>query len=98
MTLDEGLWRLWRDEPDPFPQRFEGRIEDGGRTIAGRWEKALDGTTWAIDFDLTYRKTGQPSAPSANARPARPASPRGREGDRPAAPIPLPSPPTPPIH
>jgi hypothetical protein len=58
MTLDEGVWKLWRDESNPFPQRFEGRFEDRGRTIAGRWEKAEDGSSWSVDFDLTYRKAG----------------------------------------
>jgi hypothetical protein len=58
MTLSEGVWKLWRDSPDPFPQRFTGTFEDGGRTIAGRWEKAPDGSEWETDFDFTYRRTG----------------------------------------
>lgn len=56
MTLDGGVWRLWRDVPDPFPQRYAGTFSDDGATIAGRWEKAEDGSTWDTDFDLTYRK------------------------------------------
>jgi hypothetical protein len=58
MTLDEGVWKLWRDDPDPFPQRFTGTFGDDGSTIAGRWEKAEDGSNWETDFDLTYRKAG----------------------------------------
>ncbi len=58
MSLDEGVWSLWRDSPDPFPQRFTGMFSDDGRTITGRWEKAEDGSTWSTDFDLTYRKLG----------------------------------------
>jgi hypothetical protein len=58
MTLSDGVWKLWRDAPDPFPQRFTGTFEDGGRTIAGRWEKAPDGSEWETDFDFTYRRTG----------------------------------------
>jgi hypothetical protein len=58
MTLRDRVWKLWRDSPDPFPQRFTGTLSDDGRTIAGRWEKAEDGSNWNIDFDLTYRKTG----------------------------------------
>jgi hypothetical protein len=27
-----------------------------GKTIAGRWEKAEDGSNWETDFDLTYTK------------------------------------------
>jgi hypothetical protein len=56
MTLDDGVWTLWRDSPDPFPQRFTGTFEDDGQTMSGRWEKAPDGTNWEIDFDLIYRK------------------------------------------
>jgi hypothetical protein len=56
MTLDDREWKLWRDEPDPFPQRFTGTLRDDGETIAGRWEKAEDGSTWNTDFDLTYTK------------------------------------------
>ena len=55
MTLDDGVWKLWRDSTDPFPQRFVGTFEDNGQTISGRWEKALDGSNWEVDFDLTYR-------------------------------------------
>jgi hypothetical protein len=56
MTLNDGVWKLWRDSPDPFPQRFTGTFSDDGNTITGRWEKAEDGSSWATDFDLTYRK------------------------------------------
>jgi hypothetical protein len=57
MTLDDGTWTLRRDDPNPFPQRFTAEFSEDGKTISGRWEKALDGTTWEIDFDGTYRKT-----------------------------------------
>jgi hypothetical protein len=56
MTLADGLWRQWRDASDPFPQRFEGRIEDGGNTIIARWDKAEDDVTWAPDIDVIYRR------------------------------------------
>jgi hypothetical protein len=56
MTLSDEVWTLWRDSPDPFPQRFTGTFSDDGMTIAGRWEKADDGKTWVTDFDLTYTK------------------------------------------
>lgn len=58
MTLDGGVWRLWRNASPPFPQRFRGVFEDEGRTIAGRWEKAEDGGAWTTDFDMTYRRVG----------------------------------------
>jgi hypothetical protein len=58
MTLADGVWKLWRDSPDPFPQRFSGTLSDDGKIIAGRWEKAEDGSNWGPDFDLTYWKVG----------------------------------------
>jgi hypothetical protein len=55
MSIDDNEWRLWR-EGEPFPQRFTGRIEDGGSRVVGRWEKAEDGTSYTTDFDLTYTR------------------------------------------
>ena len=55
MSLDAGVWKLWRDGP-PFAQRFTGTFSEDGRTINGRWEIAEDGTTWRTDFDLIYRR------------------------------------------
>jgi len=57
MSLDSGVWKLWRDG-EPFSQRFTGRFSEDGNTIAGRWEIAEDRTTWKTDFDLTYTKVG----------------------------------------
>ena len=56
MTMEDGVWRLWRDAPDPFPQRFTGTFSDDDRTIAGLWEKGQDASGWETDFDLTYRR------------------------------------------
>jgi hypothetical protein len=60
MSFEDGVWKLWRDEPDfsplDFTQRFAGTFSDDGRTIAGRWEICHDGETWEHDFDLTYTK------------------------------------------
>jgi hypothetical protein len=58
MTLGDGVWRLWRTAPDPFPQRYTGAFDADGKTISGRWEKQEDGSTWETDFELTYRKVG----------------------------------------
>jgi hypothetical protein len=55
MSIGEGEWRLWR-EGEPFAQRFTGRFEDGGNTIAGRWEKAEAGGEYETDFDLIFRR------------------------------------------
>ena len=56
MSLIDGVWNLWRDSPDPFPQRYIGTFSEDGKTITGRWEKSGDGSNWETDFDLTYRK------------------------------------------
>jgi hypothetical protein len=60
MSLQDGVWKLWRDEPDfsplDFRQRYAGTFSDDGRTIAGAWEICHDGTTWEHDFDLTYSR------------------------------------------
>jgi hypothetical protein len=55
MSIGDGEWRLRRDG-EPFSQRFTGRFEDGGRTIRGRWELAVDGGHFRHDFDLIYSK------------------------------------------
>ncbi|MGH2985038.1 MAG: hypothetical protein ACRDK5_12445 [Solirubrobacterales bacterium] len=56
MSLEGGTWKLWRDEPDFFPQRFTGTISEEGKTIAGRWEIAEDRENFETDFDLTYTR------------------------------------------
>jgi hypothetical protein len=60
MSLKEGIWKLWRDEPDfsplDFSQRYTGTFGDDGKTIAGAWEIRHDAKTWEHDFDLTYTK------------------------------------------
>jgi hypothetical protein len=60
MSLEDGAWKLWRDEPDfsplDFSQRYSGKFSDDGKTIAGSWEICHDGKTWEHDFDLTYTR------------------------------------------
>ena len=55
MTLEHGVWRLWRIAPG-FSQRFTGRLDPAGDTITGTWEQSDDATTWERDFDLTYTR------------------------------------------
>jgi hypothetical protein len=55
MSLEEGVWKLWRDGEE-FSQRFSGTFSDDGQRIDGRWEIAHDGENWETDFDLTYIK------------------------------------------
>jgi hypothetical protein len=60
MSLEDGVWKLWRGEPDftplDFSQRFTGTFGADGKTIVGAWEICHDGKTWEHDFDLTYTK------------------------------------------
>lgn len=55
-SLTDGVWKLWRYDAD-FSQRFAGRFDADGQTIAGAWETGTpDGWSWTHDFDLTYTK------------------------------------------
>ena len=55
MTLDGGIWKLWREAPG-FHQRYAGAFSADGATIMGAWEKSADGSAWEHDFDLNYRR------------------------------------------
>jgi hypothetical protein len=59
MGLDNDTWTLSRTAPDfsplDFSQRLTANFTEGGRTIEGRWEQSDDGSTWKLDFNLTYR-------------------------------------------
>jgi hypothetical protein len=55
VSFDENVWRLWRDAPG-FSQRFAGTFGDGGDTISGVWQLSRDGSTWADDLEITYRR------------------------------------------
>jgi hypothetical protein len=57
MTLEDGVWAMWRDAPGFF-QRYRGTFEDGGRLIRGAWEGSPDGTSWQMDFEQNYRRVG----------------------------------------
>lgn len=58
MSVEDGVWKLWRNTADfsplDFAQRYSGTFSDDGQTIAGAWEIAYDGVSWEHDFDLTY--------------------------------------------
>jgi len=57
MTLEGGTWTVWREAPG-LHQRYVGRLGDHGATITGGWESSTDGSAWAPDFALDYRKIG----------------------------------------
>jgi hypothetical protein len=65
MSFEDGVWKLWRDEPDfsplDFSQRFVGTFSDDRKSITRRWDICHDGKTWEHDFDLTYVKTKEES-------------------------------------
>ncbi|MBN6058326.1 hypothetical protein JYK22_40780, partial [Nonomuraea sp. RK-328] len=54
MTFADGVWRVWRDAPG-FHQRFTGTLQND--TMEAQWEMSQDGTTWHLDFALTYTRT-----------------------------------------
>ena len=62
-TLTDDSWHLERAAPD-FHQRFVGVFRDDGRTIDGRWESSPDGTSWELDFPITYRKVDDAAQPN----------------------------------
>jgi hypothetical protein len=55
MTIGNGEWTLSR-EGEPFSQRFTATFSDDMNMMTGRWEIAEDGTNYAPDFDLIFRK------------------------------------------
>ena len=63
-TLTDEEWRLERSAPG-FHQRFVGTFRGAGTTIEGRWESSADGTSWELDFPITFRKvdTDEPRPP-----------------------------------
>ena len=55
ISLENGVWRTWRDDPE-FSQRFTGRFSDDGSAIECVLERTEPDGTWVHDFDLTYRR------------------------------------------
>lgn len=55
MSLQDGVWRQWRDDPT-FYQRFSAAFSEDRQTMTGSWEKSEDGTNWKHDFALTYSR------------------------------------------
>jgi hypothetical protein len=54
MSVDQGVWRMWRDAPG-FSQRFEGTL--GEDTIAGLWQLSRDDSSWDDDLMITFHRT-----------------------------------------
>lgn len=55
VSLEGGVWRMWRDAPGFF-QRFTGAFSKDGNNISALWELSRDGSTWKDDLKLAYTK------------------------------------------
>ena len=62
LEMSEDVMRIARDHPG-FSQRFEGRLTDGGDTLAGTWQLSRDDETWDDDLEITYRRATTASHP-----------------------------------
>ena len=55
MTLEDGVWKMWRDSPD-FSQRMTGTFSEDGNTITWKGEMSHDGSTWEGDLSVIYTR------------------------------------------
>lgn len=55
MSLEGGVWKMWRDSPD-FSQRVTGTFSEDGKIITCRGELSRDGSHWEQDLDVTYMR------------------------------------------
>lgn len=55
MSFEKDGWKIWRNTPK-FSQRFEGKINEDGKTIQPQWQKSFDGKKWEHGFDISYTK------------------------------------------
>ncbi|WP_280771845.1 hypothetical protein [Salipaludibacillus daqingensis] len=60
MSLENSVWKLWRDTSDfsqlDFCQRFVRNINESRDTIHSSWQNSGDGLKWEHDFKLIFRK------------------------------------------
>jgi hypothetical protein len=55
ISMDEGVWRMWRDSPS-FSQRMTGTFSADGNTITWRGELSRDRSNWEQDLDVIYTR------------------------------------------
>jgi len=55
MSLEGGVWKMWRDSPG-LSQRVTGTISSDGNTITWHGELSYDGSHWKQDLDVTYTR------------------------------------------
>jgi hypothetical protein len=58
MSIQDGVWKQWRDDPS-FYQRFSATFSEDGNTITGSWENSEDGVNWNHDFALSYIRVNE---------------------------------------
>ena len=54
MSLDDGVLRIWRDDP-AFAQRFSATLGHDG--FEGLWQLAETPGAWQDDLKVTYRRS-----------------------------------------
>ena len=55
MSLEGGVWKMWRDSPG-FSQRVTGTISSDGNTIPCQWEWSYDEEHGEQNLDVTYTR------------------------------------------
>lgn len=55
MSLEDGVWKMWRDVPG-FSQRMTGMISSDGNTMTCHGELSRDGSHWEQDLDVIYMR------------------------------------------
>lgn len=55
MSLEGGVWKIWRDAPG-FSQRMTGTFSEDGKTISCHGELSRDSANWEQDLDVTYTR------------------------------------------
>lgn len=64
MWYQDPTWTLIRNKPDfselDVQQKFTGVFGNDFNTIQGRWETSQDGLSWALDYEVFFRRTTNP--------------------------------------
>ena len=55
MSLEGGVWKMWRDAPG-FSQRMTGTFSEDGNTIIVQGELSRDRAQWEQDLGVTYTR------------------------------------------
>ena len=55
MSLEGGVWKMWRDAPE-FSPRMTGTLSSDGNTIPCQWEWSYDEEHGEQNLDVTYTR------------------------------------------